>query len=89
MTEKAAGKDNKHSSSTLLVNMTPTTESLSELQKQVFTHISNHESSELRTLLASNKMKIDFVDENGMSPLQHACYKGNKEIVQMLLDQVG
>ncbi|XP_074106216.1 ankyrin repeat and MYND domain-containing protein 2 [Cotesia typhae] len=76
------------SSSTLLVNMTPTTtESLSELQKQVFTHISNHESSELRTLLASNKMKIDFVDENGMSPLQHACYKGNKEIVQMLLDQ--
>jgi ankyrin repeat protein len=33
-------------------------------------------------------MNVDIYDENGMTPLQHAAYKGNKEIVQMLLDQV-
>lgn len=69
--------------------MAPATEGLADLQKDVFTKISNNEVCELKTLLASNKLKMDFVDENGMSPLQHACYKGNKEIVQMLLDQVG
>lgn len=69
--------------------MASSPESLIALQKQIFTKISNNEVSELKVLLTANKIKIDFVDENGMSPLQHACYKGNKEIVQMLLDQVG
>lgn len=69
--------------------MAPATEGLTDLQKEIFTKISQNEVSELKALLAQNKIKIDFVDENGMSPLQHACYKGNKEIVQMLLDQVG
>lgn len=64
-------------------------ESLTDVQKQIFEKISNNEVAELKTLLAANKIKMDFVDENGMSPLQHACYKGNKKIVQMLLDQVG
>ncbi|XP_033196221.1 ankyrin repeat and MYND domain-containing protein 2 [Bombus vancouverensis nearcticus] len=67
--------------------MAPSLEGLIAVQKQIFTRISNNEVSELKTLLAANKIKMDFVDENGMSPLQHACYKGNKEIVQMLLDQ--
>ena len=67
--------------------MAPATESLIEIQKKILEKISNNEVSELKTLLAANKIKIDFVDENGMSPLLHACYKGNKEIVQMLLDQ--
>ncbi|XP_034188818.2 ankyrin repeat and MYND domain-containing protein 2 [Osmia lignaria lignaria] len=67
--------------------MAPAMESLTDVQKQIFEKISNNEVAELKTLLAANKIKMDFVDENGMSPLQHACYKGNKEIVQMLLDQ--
>ncbi|XP_015114985.1 ankyrin repeat and MYND domain-containing protein 2 [Diachasma alloeum] len=58
-----------------------------DVQKEIFTKITNNEAGELKSLLASSKIKIDFVDENGMSPLQHACYKGNKEIAQMLLDQ--
>lgn len=70
-------------------NMAPVTEGLTDLQREIFTKISQNEVSELKALFAQNKIKIDFVDENGMSPLQHACYKGNKEVVQMLLDQVG
>lgn len=69
--------------------MAPGTEGLTDFQRDIFIKISKNEVCELKTLLASNKVKMDFVDENGMSPLQHACYKGNVEIVQMLLDQVG
>lgn len=69
--------------------MAPSTEDLTDFQKEIFEKISKNEVCELKTLLAQRKVKMDFVDENGMSPLQHACYKGNKEIVQLLLDQVG
>jgi ankyrin repeat protein len=69
--------------------MAPGNGNITDLQKDVFAKISKNEARELKRLLAKKKIKMDFVDENGMSPLQHACYKGNKEIVQMLLDQVG
>ncbi|XP_033340998.1 ankyrin repeat and MYND domain-containing protein 2 [Megalopta genalis] len=67
--------------------MAPVTEDLTNLQEKIFEKINNNAVSELKILLAASKVKMDFVDENGVSPLQHACYKGNKEIVQMLLDQ--
>lgn len=63
-------------------------ESLSDIKKEIFEKISNNKTEDLKVILAANKIKVDFVDENRMSPLQHACYKGNKEIVQMLLDHV-
>ncbi|XP_044015347.1 ankyrin repeat and MYND domain-containing protein 2 isoform X2 [Aphidius gifuensis] len=58
-----------------------------ELQKEIFDKISNNDTIGLKTLLSSFKVKIQCVDEHGMSPLQYACFKGNKEIAQMLLDQ--
>lgn len=61
---------------------------MTDVQRQMFEKIAKNEASEFRALLTQNKGSVNFVDENGMSPLQHACYKGNKEIVQMLLDQV-
>lgn len=60
---------------------------LSEVQKQLFDKITKNEVDDLKALLVQIKGSVNFVDESGMSPLQHACYKGNKEIVQMLLDQ--
>lgn len=69
-------------------NMAPAADNMTDLQKDIFAKINNNEAAELKVLLAANRSKVDFVDENGMSPLQHASYKGNKEIVQMLLDQV-
>lgn len=56
-------------------------------QQQIFDRISKNEVSELKLVLGQFKASVDFVDENGMTPLQHAAYKGNKEAVQMLLDQ--
>uniref|UniRef100_A0AAG5D9K0 MYND-type domain-containing protein n=1 Tax=Anopheles atroparvus TaxID=41427 RepID=A0AAG5D9K0_ANOAO len=60
---------------------------LSEDQQAIFNRIAKNENSELRLLLSQYKSNVDFVDENGMTPLQHASYKGNKEAVQLLLDQ--
>ncbi|KXJ78877.1 hypothetical protein RP20_CCG003232 [Aedes albopictus] len=60
---------------------------LSSEQKEIFDRISKNENSELKLVLAQFKQSVDFVDDNGMTPLQHAAYKGNKDAVQMLLDQ--
>ncbi|XP_053664772.1 ankyrin repeat and MYND domain-containing protein 2 [Anopheles marshallii] len=60
---------------------------LTEDQQAIFNRIAKNENSELRLLLSQYKTSVDFVDENGMTPLQHAAYKGNKEAVQLLLDQ--
>ncbi|XP_065094479.1 ankyrin repeat and MYND domain-containing protein 2 [Ochlerotatus camptorhynchus] len=60
---------------------------LSSEQKEIFDRISNNENSELKLVLSRFKQSVDFVDDNGMTPLQHAAYKGNKDAVQMLLDQ--
>lgn len=63
-------------------------EALNEVQKKIFEVIPKNDIGELKTLLAQLQSTADFVDENGMTPLQHACYKGNTELVQILLDQV-
>lgn len=57
-----------------------------DLQKKVFDCVAKNNVSELKVLL--NNFQGDVFDEHGMTPLQHAAYKGNKEIVQLLLDQV-
>lgn len=64
------------------------TEELNEVQKKIFESIPKNDVGQLNTLLAQLQGTADFVDENGMTPLQHACYKGNTELVQILLDQV-
>lgn len=63
-------------------------DTLNDVQKQIFDAIAKNEIGELKTLLVQLHGTADFVDENGMTPLQHACYKGNTELVQLLLDQV-
>ncbi|XP_031633079.1 ankyrin repeat and MYND domain-containing protein 2 [Contarinia nasturtii] len=62
-------------------------ETLTDVQKKIFEAIPTGDIGDLKTLLAQLQGTTDFVDENGMTPLQHACYKGNTELVQTLLDQ--
>lgn len=63
-------------------------EELSALQLDIFDKITKNDVGGLKMNLAELKTTVDFVDENGMTPLQHSCYKMNKEAVQSLLDQV-
>lgn len=66
--------------------MSPIGETMGETEKRIFDSIAKNDVIELKKLL--HNFKGDVLDEHGMTPLQHAAYKGNKEIAQMLLDQV-
>ncbi|XP_045474215.1 ankyrin repeat and MYND domain-containing protein 2 isoform X1 [Harmonia axyridis] len=61
------------------------TKELSETEKKVFEAIEKNDVILLKTLLPELE-NPNVMDENSMTPLQHAAYKGNKEIVQLLLD---
>lgn len=61
------------------------------VEKQIFEAIAKNDTALLKTLLGQltrSSEGVDITDDNGMTPLQHACYKGNKEAVRLLLDQV-
>jgi len=60
---------------------------LTDLQKDIFDSISKNDLPRLKLNLIELKTSIDYYDDNGMTPLQHACYKGNKEAVQICLDR--
>ncbi|XP_011183781.1 ankyrin repeat and MYND domain-containing protein 2 [Zeugodacus cucurbitae] len=59
---------------------------LDEVQRQIFERIAKNDVNGFKQLITQLKAGVDFVDDDGMTPLQHACCKGNKEAVQMLLD---
>lgn len=56
--------------------------------KTIFDAIAQNDLAEFKNILAQHKGNVDFFDENGMTALQHAAYKGNKDMVQLLLDRV-
>lgn len=56
-------------------------------ETKIFSAIEKNDVVLLKTRLTEVK-NVNFVDGNSMTPLQHAAYKGNKEMVQILLDQV-
>ncbi|XP_041977560.1 ankyrin repeat and MYND domain-containing protein 2 [Aricia agestis] len=55
--------------------------------ENIFAVIAQGDLSEFKTLLANYKGTVNLFDENGMTALQHAAYKGNKDMVQLLLDR--
>lgn len=61
---------------------------LSEEEKKVFDLISKGDLSGLATHMTLHGIKPNILDDHGMTPLTHACFKGNKEISQFLIDQV-
>lgn len=59
-----------------------------DIQKQIFENITKNDSDGFKHLITQLKGGVNFVDDNGMTPLQYGCFKGNKEVVQILLDMV-
>lgn len=58
-----------------------------ETEEKIFKAIENNDMILLKTLLPTLD-NPNIYDENFMTPLQHAAYKGNTEIIQLLLDHV-
>lgn len=61
--------------------------SLSPDEKKIFDAIEKNDVVLLKDLLTEKPLNVNVLDENKMTPLQHAAYKGNKDIVQILLDR--
>jgi len=62
------------------------TESDPSPTRDIFKMISQDDFIGLRELLISDSSAANKLDEHGMSPLEHAAYKGNKEMALVLLD---
>lgn len=60
---------------------------LTDLQKSILDSIANKDLGRLKQNLVDLKTSVDFYDDCGMTPLQHAAYKGDKDAVQILLDR--
>lgn len=61
-------------------------ENENDVESLVFKYIAENNFNELKSLYSQHKILADIYDSDGMTPLQHACYKGNKDIVEFLLE---
>lgn len=59
-----------------------------DANRDVFKAIFVNDFDELQKIYSAHELGTDILDEHGMTPLQHAAYKGNEQIVRWLLDRV-
>lgn len=59
-----------------------------DTESSVFTCIQENNLDELKDLYSRHKLKADLFDSEGMTPLQHACYKGNQPMVEFFIEKV-
>lgn len=61
------------------VELTPT-------EKELFKYTVECNYDEVKRLLTAEKVPVNCFDEDGMTPLQHAAYKGDYKLCKLLLD---
>ncbi len=59
-----------------------------KIHELIFNYVSENKFEELKNLLSEHTIPVDILDEDGTTPLLHACYKGNKNIVEFLIEKV-
>ena len=57
-------------------------------EKRIFEEVSKDNLQAVGEILRSGAVSVDITDEHGMTPLQHAAYRGNEAMCRMLLDLV-
>ncbi|GFR10158.1 ankyrin repeat and MYND domain-containing protein 2 [Trichonephila clavata] len=62
-----------------------TSDELASLEKKLFTEIQENNFTEVRRLILVEWVPVNCVDADGMTPLQHAAYKGIYRICEFLL----
>jgi ankyrin repeat protein len=75
------------STSHLLVELEEDTMADNDIQQQALDKLSEGDVAGLRALLTSSGLDVNACDSDGMTLLQHASYKGKKDIVEMLIDR--
>lgn len=56
-------------------------------EKGLMNAITRSNFDEIQTIVRTSNLKLNFVDENGMTPLQNACYKGDLETCKFLIER--
>ena len=56
-------------------------------EKTLIKAISGGDFQEVVNIVSTSDVNINCIDENGMSPLQHAAYKGNLKMAKFFLDR--
>ncbi|XP_035217493.1 ankyrin repeat and MYND domain-containing protein 2-like [Stegodyphus dumicola] len=59
---------------------------LSDAEKELFKYTQERNYEEVKRLLTTENVSVDCVDDDGMTPLQHAAYKGDYKLCKLLLD---
>jgi len=54
----------------------------------VFAKVASGDVIGVQAILSEGSVSVNCVDEHGMTPLEHAAYRGNKDMCQLLLDCV-
>lgn len=49
--------------------------------------ITGGNEAEIEAVLRTGKLDLNFTDENGMTPLQNACYKGRHDVAKLLIER--
>lgn len=71
------------------MSSSPTPSSLSENESHLIQAVSSNSLDKVVNFISrgGSTININCKDENGMSPLQHACYRGNLEIAKYLIER--
>lgn len=59
---------------------------LNEAEKRLVDHVQKNELEAVKMVLSESSVGVDCLDENGMTPLQHAAYRGDAAVCRLLLD---
>lgn len=59
---------------------------LTEQEGKLFEKIQANSYDEVKRILTDEKIRINCLDSHGMTPLQHAAYRGNYELCKLMLD---
>lgn len=60
---------------------------LTETETELLRKVQEGSLEEARLLLNDPQVRVDCLDEQGMTPLQHAAYKGNYDLCKLFLDR--
>lgn len=66
--------------------MTTIQSDLTAMEKDLFAYTQERNYDEVKRLLQEENVFVDCIDDDGMTPLQHAAYKGAYKICKLLLD---
>ncbi|XP_077993617.1 ankyrin repeat and MYND domain-containing protein 2-like [Glandiceps talaboti] len=65
--------------------MAPKKGDLTDLEKQLVDDISTGSFDKVKDILSKGSVRVDCLDDHGMTPLQHAAFKGSRELCELFL----